>query len=109
MNPDNRSGNNIPGMTEYNAHNLRKIRPNQFNSEKAVPVSENTIPSKGPIKPVGLSGSVAQSSLQSEAMHTGFSNFDDESVSESRQHRYSQHSNKSLESRNRNKNSLSQK
>lgn len=106
---DNRSVNNIPAMTEYTPHNMRKIRGNQFNSEKTVPVTENTIPSKGPIKPVGLSGSVAQSSLQSEAMHTGFSNFDDESVSESRQHRYSQHSNKNLESRNRSKNSLSQK
>jgi hypothetical protein len=47
--------------------------------------------------------------LNTEAGNIGYCNFDDDNISESRQQRYSQHSNKSLDSRNRNKNSFSQK
>lgn len=96
--------------TEYNnGNNFRKSRPMDYRSEKAIVSNQNTIPTKGPIKPVGIGGNAAQSAIETEPMHTGFSNFDDDSLTENRQHRYSQMSNKSLESRNRAKNSLSQK
>lgn len=96
------------GASEYNSNNTRKNRPMDYQSERPLMNGQNSIPSKGPIKPVN-SGVSAKSSLHSEAMHTGFSGFDEDTLSESRQHRYSVNSNKSLESRNRAKNSMSQK
>lgn len=101
---DSRTINN---GSEYTIARMRKSRPNDYQSEKVI-IADNPIPSKGPIKPIGL-GISAQSSMQSEAMHTGFSGFEEDSMSESRQNRYSQNSNKSNESRNRGKNSMSQK
>ena len=105
---DNGSTGNIPMMTDYNNHFMNKLIDDN-NSEKQVTGIENAIPPKGPIKPIPYPGISAQSSLKSETIQSGFDNFDDDNMSENRQHRYSQHSNKSLESRNRNKNSKSQK
>jgi hypothetical protein len=95
-------------MTDYNNPFMNKLIDDN-NSEKQIAGIDNTIPSKGPIKPIPYPGISAQSSLKSETIPSGFENFDDDNMSENRQHRYSQHSNKSLESRNRNKNSMSQK
>jgi hypothetical protein len=97
----------IHNGSEYTMAHMRKSRPNDYQSEKVI-IADNPIPSRGPIKPIGVAIS-AQSSMQSEAMHTGFSGFEEDSISESRQNRYSQNSNKSNESRNRGKNSMSQK
>lgn len=104
---DSRSSNG--GLGDYNMGKMRKNKPMDYRSDKSLSNVDNPIPAKGPIKPVN-SGVSAKSSLHSEAMHTGFSGFDNEdAMSESRQNRYSMNSNKSLESRNRAKNSMSQK
>lgn len=93
--------------TEYNQSNLHKNRPTDYVSDKADNPAANQIPGKGPIKPVALT---KPTSNQSESMYSGLpSSMDDDSQTEGRHHRYSQMSNKSVESRNRAKNSLSQK
>lgn len=92
--------------TEYGINNFRKNRPTDYRSDKGLVLTENTIPTKGPIKPIGMS---AQSSLQTDSMNSGFSNFNEDSQTENRQHRYSHMSDKNAESRNRVKNSMSQK
>ena len=92
--------------TEYNQSNFRKNRPTDYVSEKG-DISGNQIPAKGPIKPVALAKSTSN---QPDSVYSGLpSSMDDDSQTEGRHHRYSQMSNKSVESRNRAKNSLSQK
>ena len=104
---ENKSTNSVYNMSEYD-NSVTQTRLNDYRSDKSKSKTENHLPSKGPIKPVNYGGMNTQSSMQTEMLPTGYNNFDD-NISESRQHRYSQHSNKSLETRNRNKNSFSQK
>jgi hypothetical protein len=101
---DNRS---IHNGSEYTMSHMRNSRPNDYRSENMLN-ADNTKQSKGPVRPINV-GASAQSSIHSEAMHTGFSGFEEDSISENRQNRYSQPSNKSLESRNRVKNTVTQK
>lgn len=104
---DTKSSMDPSHKTEYNQDHYRKSGPTDYKSEKTVVKTENTIPSKGPIKPVGMTKSISKNS---DPAYPGFSsNFEEDSQTESRHHRYSQMSNKSVESRNRAKNSLSQK
>lgn len=106
---DNASTGNIPMMTDYSNRLTSKLIDDNSSDRRAAGL-DNVIPAKGPIRPVPFAGMSAQSSLKSETIPSGIDNFDDDdNMSDSRQHRYSQHSNKSLESRNRNKNSMSQK
>jgi hypothetical protein len=105
---ENGGTGNIPMMTDYNNPFMNKLIDDN-SSEKQIAGIDSIIPSKGPIKPIPYPGISAQASLKSETIPSGLENFDDDNLSENRQHRYSQHSNKSLESRNRNKNSMSQK
>ena len=100
---DNANTGNIPMMTDYNNRLSNKLIDDN-NSDKYTASIDAMILSKGPIKPVPYAGVSAQSSLKSETIPSGLDNFDDDNMSDSRQH-----SNKSLESRNRNKNSMSQK
>jgi hypothetical protein len=92
-------------MSDYNKGGFSNTRQGHFKSDNSISNIDNGIPNKGPIKPVD--GISTTSVVQPDAAKT-FTGFNDESP-ENRQHRYSQPVNKSLETRHRNKNSLSQK
>ena len=77
----------------------------RFSSEKKT--NENMHSHHRPIKATDFSDMPSHSSLKTEILQSNPSDFED-NVSETR-HRYSKQSNKSLESRNRGKNSFSQK
>ena len=107
---DMNSVNNVPALSDYNPRhgNASKTGIKQ-GADPSSHNTENTIPAKGPIKPMAYTGMPTHTSLKTETLPSGTDQFDDDNLSENRQHRYSQQSNKSLETKNRNKNSLSQK
>lgn len=105
--PDNLSLNHKAStLSDYNP-SLKMA--DKFSSEKKVIGEHRFIHNNGPIRATEFNDIPSHASLKTEALPSETGEFDDGMSDVSKQHRYSQHSGKSLETRNRNKNSFSQK
>jgi len=101
---DQISAQKVSTLSDYNPTRMNEME--RFSTEKKT--TERVISGAGPIKATEFSDLPIHSTLKTEISSSGIGDFDD-NLSDTKHHRYSQHTNKSLESRNRSKNSFSQK
>lgn len=85
------TGNHITRSPISQAESYNEMYSNNKFSSDNIGLADNT---KGPIKPMNYTGMSAHTSLKTEMLPSPMDNLEDDNVSESRHHRYSQHSNK---------------